>query len=453
MSEFDEEDPEVAAASAQGGYTHEESDDAGFVSLDAIKKQYRPDVDEEEDDDDELDLKEKLRRELTCAVCLSLFRDPIALRCGHAYCRACAATLRLRSAPSRARCPACRAPLRKGEDEETPTSVPLRNACRLLRTAEEIDADNSLIRARKAEAAAEERRREIDDALGECLVAASPNDPPLGWRRIQMGGRLVVCTRNIRREGASHRIALALRLDRWDADEDDSANFGVCVVKAEDDEDSLSEPMPLSLKANGDDDALIARDHTGCIVLEGENDASFGGPWASTASLVRGEAWFSDIDVWGGGEPWESVGDWLVLDLVDAECGLELRIAVHRHLGDDAPRGAESDESSSDGSRSSRYESDGGFIVADEDEEAVVASAHARFEDEDEEAVELSADAQFSDDERELPARRTGHMSPHAAQAALDAGFLDGLGDAGGAESSDEEEEEEPVDRRKRPRR
>ena len=92
MSEFDEEDPEVAAASAQGGYTHEASDDAGFVSLDAVKKRYWPDVDEEEEDDDELDLKEKLRRELTCAVCLGLFRDPIALRCGHEYCRACAAT-------------------------------------------------------------------------------------------------------------------------------------------------------------------------------------------------------------------------------------------------------------------------------------------------------------------------------------------------------------------------
>ena len=66
------------------------------------------------------------------------------------------------------------------------------------------------------------------------------------------------------------------------------------------------------------------------MVLEGENAPSFGGPWAQTAALVRGEAWFGDVDVWGGGEPWESVGDWLVLDLVDAECGLELRIAVHR---------------------------------------------------------------------------------------------------------------------------
>ena len=36
MSEFDEEDPEIAAASAQGGYTNDENDNEGFVSLDAF---------------------------------------------------------------------------------------------------------------------------------------------------------------------------------------------------------------------------------------------------------------------------------------------------------------------------------------------------------------------------------------------------------------------------------
>ena len=437
MSEFDEEDPEIAAASAQGGYTQDEDDGEGFVSLDAVKKHYRGNDDEDEESDDGLDITERLRKEMTCAVCLSLFRDPIALRCGHAYCRACAATLRLRSEPKRARCPACRAPLRKGEDEETPTSIPLRNACRLLRTAEEREADDSIQRARAAEEAAEERRREIDDALGECLVAASANDPPVGWRRIQFGKRLAVCTRNVRREGTSHRIALALRLDRWDVDHD-TANFGVCVLKAEDDEDTLAEPLPVCLSTTGDDDCLIARDHADrSVVLEGENAPSFGGPWAQTAALVRGEAWFGDVDVWGGGEPWESVGDWLVLDLVDAECGLELRIAVHRSLDDGTDLPEEESDGESDGSQSSRYESDDGFIVNDEEEDA----------------VEASADAEFSDEEP--PARLTGHMSREAARAAVDSpSFLDGLGDAAGASDDDEEEEEEeePI-RRKRPRR
>ena len=91
---------------------------------------------------------------------------------------------------------------------------------------------------------------------------------------------------------------------------------------------------------------------------------SFGGPWAQTAALVRGEAWFGDVDVWGGGEPWESVGDWLVLDLVDAECGLELRIAVHRSLDDGTDVPEEESDGESDGSQSSRYQSDDGFIVA-----------------------------------------------------------------------------------------
>ena len=138
--------------------------------------------------------------------------------------------------------------------------------------------------------------------------------------------------------------------------------------------------------------------------------------------------------MWGGGEPWESVGDWLVLDLVDAECGLELRIAVHRSLDADVE---EESDGESDGSQSSRYQSDDGFIVNDEEEDA----------------VEASADAEFSDEEP--PARLTGHMSREAARAAVDSpSFLDGLGDAAGAsdDEDEEEEEEEPI-RRKRPRR
>ena len=209
-------------------------------------------------------------------------------------------------------------------------------------------------------------------------------------------------------------------------------------MKAEDDEDTLAEPLPVCLSTTGDDDCLIARDHADrSVVLEGENAPSFGGPWAQTAVLVRGEAWFGDVDVWGGGEPWESVGDWLVLDLVDAECGLELRIAVHRSLDDGTDLPEEESDGESDGSRSSRYQSDDGFIVNDEEEEA----------------VEASADAEFSDEEP--PARLTGHMSREAARAAVDSpSFLNGLGDAAGSdeEEEEEEEEEEPI-RRKRPRR
>ena len=43
------------------------------MSLDAVKKHYRGNDDEDEESDDGLDITEKLRKEMTCAVCLSLY--------------------------------------------------------------------------------------------------------------------------------------------------------------------------------------------------------------------------------------------------------------------------------------------------------------------------------------------------------------------------------------------
>ena len=122
-------------------------------------------------------------------------------------------------------------------------------------------------------------------------------------------------------------------------------------------------------------------------------------------------------------------------DLGAAECGGELRIAVHRSLDAQAPE--ESDVESA-GSQSSRYQADDGFIVASDEEDA----------------VEASADAEFSAEEPPARAVRPGHMSREAARAAVDSpSFLDGLGDAAGAsDDEDEDEEEEPI-RRKRQRR
>ena len=68
MSEFDEEDPEIAAASAQGGYTQDDDNNEGFVSLDAVKKHYRGDDDEDEESDDGLDITEKLEGDDLCCV-------------------------------------------------------------------------------------------------------------------------------------------------------------------------------------------------------------------------------------------------------------------------------------------------------------------------------------------------------------------------------------------------
>ena len=143
-------------------------------------------------------------------MCLSLFRDPIALRCGHAYCRACAATLRLRSEPKRARCPGVPSAFtRRVKMKKHPPHTCLRNAAACWRTAEEREADDSIQRARAAEEAAEERRREIDGALGECLIAASANDPPVrgGGASSSVKGCRVHAERATGGHVASHRVS------------------------------------------------------------------------------------------------------------------------------------------------------------------------------------------------------------------------------------------------------
>lgn len=49
-----------------------------------------------------------LEEELTCPVCLELYRDPHLLPCGHNFCLPCLRRLRSRSDHGRLRCPECR---------------------------------------------------------------------------------------------------------------------------------------------------------------------------------------------------------------------------------------------------------------------------------------------------------------------------------------------------------
>ncbi|KAF0021474.1 hypothetical protein F2P81_026273 [Scophthalmus maximus] len=49
-----------------------------------------------------------LQEELTCPVCLDLFRDPYLLPCGHNFCKSCLDHLRRQSERGRLRCPECR---------------------------------------------------------------------------------------------------------------------------------------------------------------------------------------------------------------------------------------------------------------------------------------------------------------------------------------------------------
>lgn len=49
-----------------------------------------------------------LEEELTCPVCLDLYRDPHLLPCGHNFCLPCLRRLKTRSAHGQLRCPECR---------------------------------------------------------------------------------------------------------------------------------------------------------------------------------------------------------------------------------------------------------------------------------------------------------------------------------------------------------
>lgn len=49
-----------------------------------------------------------LQEELTCPVCLDLYRDPHLLPCGHNFCKTCLEHLKRQSERGRFRCPECR---------------------------------------------------------------------------------------------------------------------------------------------------------------------------------------------------------------------------------------------------------------------------------------------------------------------------------------------------------
>ena len=52
-------------------------------------------------------VKQVLEEELTCALCLDLFKEPKKLPCDHVYCRDCLRSLALRSQNATISCPEC----------------------------------------------------------------------------------------------------------------------------------------------------------------------------------------------------------------------------------------------------------------------------------------------------------------------------------------------------------
>ena len=53
-------------------------------------------------------VKQVLEKEVTCALCLDLFKEPKKLPCDHVYCRDCLRGLALRSLNATISCPECR---------------------------------------------------------------------------------------------------------------------------------------------------------------------------------------------------------------------------------------------------------------------------------------------------------------------------------------------------------
>ena len=104
-----------------------------------------------------------LARELQCAVCLSILKEPHSADCGHVFCRSCA----LSSIQAKPECPTCRKPISRRQlkpDTAMDFAAKSFNALRLNAQKEE--------RARKAAAAAAAAAEgTADPALA---MAASP---------------------------------------------------------------------------------------------------------------------------------------------------------------------------------------------------------------------------------------------------------------------------------------
>ena len=54
------------------------------------------------------ELKEVLEKEVTCPLCLDVFKEPKKLSCDHVYCKGCLSGLARRSANRSISCPECR---------------------------------------------------------------------------------------------------------------------------------------------------------------------------------------------------------------------------------------------------------------------------------------------------------------------------------------------------------
>uniref|UniRef100_H0Y124 Uncharacterized protein n=1 Tax=Otolemur garnettii TaxID=30611 RepID=H0Y124_OTOGA len=64
----------------------------------------------------DLDILQVFQREITCAICLNYFIDPVTIGCGHSFCRPCL-YLSWEGALTSAHCPECREPSSRGSSK------------------------------------------------------------------------------------------------------------------------------------------------------------------------------------------------------------------------------------------------------------------------------------------------------------------------------------------------
>ncbi|XP_036284539.1 tripartite motif-containing protein 43-like [Pipistrellus kuhlii] len=77
------------------------------------------------------DIPENFQKELTCAICLNYFTDPVTVGCGHSFCCSCL-YVSWDKEESRPCCPVCREP---SEQNNFKTNVILKNLASMARKA------------------------------------------------------------------------------------------------------------------------------------------------------------------------------------------------------------------------------------------------------------------------------------------------------------------------------
>ncbi|XP_054833235.1 E3 ubiquitin-protein ligase TRIM11-like isoform X2 [Eublepharis macularius] len=138
--------------------------------------------------------RKRLRDEVTCAICLDFFSDPVSLDCGHNFCRSCITPSR---AKAPAACPQCREAIRPKNWQ------PNRLLANVVQIAKELE--------REAERCCEKHQEPLklfckDDKALICVVCDRSREhrdhavAPVEEAAEEYKGHICSCLENLRRE-------------------------------------------------------------------------------------------------------------------------------------------------------------------------------------------------------------------------------------------------------------